>query len=270
MIPTYDNPDTVRAVAEAVAAHLPVVVIDDGSAEAGRAAVEALGRDGVAEVRHRQQNGGKGAAVTTGFQVAAELGYSHALQVDADGQHALADIPTFVAAAREAPAALVLGAPVFDESAPRSRLIGRQITRFWTNIETFGRVIDDPMCGFRVYPLAAACAVAPRCGTRMDFDIEVAVRLVWAGLPVINLPTQVHYPEDGVSHFDLWRDNLRISWMHSRLVVESWVRGLGRVITPRSRRSRGPDPRAARRAQPKTGARSGPRRDTARDQVRDA
>jgi len=228
VIPTYDNPDTVRAVVEVVRALLPVIVVDDGSAGPGRAVVEAIGADGLATVHHRAQNGGKGAAVTTGFELAQAQGYTHALQIDADGQHALEDIPMFIDAARARPLALVLGAPVYDHSAPKGRLIGRQITRFWTNIETYGRVIDDPMCGFRVYPLGPACEVAPRCGQRMDFDIEVAVRLVWAGLPVVNLPTRVRYLEGGVSHFDLVRDNLRISWMHSRLAVRSWVRLLTR------------------------------------------
>jgi polyprenyl-phospho-N-acetylgalactosaminyl synthase len=229
VIPTYDNPDTVRAVVEQVRGSLPVIVVDDGSAAPGRAVVEALGREGLAHVFHRPQNGGKGAAVTTGFELAKELGYTHALQVDADGQHALDDIPSFIDAARAQPSALILGAPVYDQSAPRGRLIGRQITRFWTNIETYGRVIDDPMCGFRVYPVAPACKLAQRCGKRMDFDIEIAVRLVWAGLPVVNLPTKVRYPEGGVSHFDLVGDNLRISWMHSRLVMLSWLR----LLVPR-------------------------------------
>ena len=224
VIPTYDNPDTVREVVVAVREHLPVIVVDDGSAAEGRAAVDAIGAEGLAQIHHREQNGGKGAAVTTGFMLAREAGYSHALQVDADGQHALGDIPRFIEAAREQPEALILGAPVYDESAPKGRLIGRKITQFWTNIETYGRVIDDPMCGFRVYPVEAACEVAPRCGMRMDFDIEVAVRLVWHGLSVVNLPTQVVYHEGGVSHFNYFSDNVRISWMHSRLVATSWFR----------------------------------------------
>ena len=224
LIPTYDNPDTVRAVVVAVGEHLPVIVVDDGSAAAGRRAVEAIGVEGLAQVHHRAQNGGKGAAVTTGFELARAAGYTHALQVDADGQHALEDIPRFIETARAQPEALILGAPIYDESAPKGRLFGRKITQFWTNIETYGRVIEDPMCGFRVYPVGPACEVAPRCGERMDFDIEVAVRLVWLGLPVVNLPTQVRYHEGGVSHFHLFSDNVRISWMHSKLVMTSWAR----------------------------------------------
>jgi glycosyltransferase involved in cell wall biosynthesis len=237
VIPTYDNPDTIRAVVEQVRAVMPgmaIIIVDDGSAAPGRAVVDALAREGLAIVHHRARNGGKGAAVTTGFELAHAHGYTHALQVDADGQHALEDIPRFLEAARAQPFALILGAPIYDASAPKGRLIGRQITRFWTNIETYGRVIDDPMCGFRVYPVAPALEIARRCGRRMDFDIEIAVRLVWEGLPIVNLPTKVRYLEGGVSHFHLIQDNVRISWMHSRLVVRSWLR----FLAPRRRASR--------------------------------
>lgn len=234
LIPTYDNPKTVRAVVMAVREHLPgVVVVDDGSGPEGRAEVAALAAEGLAVAVHRAHNGGKGAAVKTGFAEAHARGFTHALQVDADGQHELSDIPRLLAAAKAAPSALILGAPIYDESAPKSRLIGRQITRFWTNIETWGRVIEDPMCGFRVYPLAAALA-AGRTGDRMDFDVEIAVKIAWTGAPVVNLPTRVRYPEGGVSHFDLLWDNVRISWMHSRLAVQAmlwrpWV-VLGRKV----------------------------------------
>jgi glycosyltransferase involved in cell wall biosynthesis len=236
LIPTYDNPATVRSVVERVRAYVPdVVVVDDGSGPAGRAAVEALGRDGLAQVTRRPQNGGKGAAVKTGFAFAHALGYTHALQVDADGQHMLEDIPRFLATARAQPEALVLGAPQYDHTAPKGRLIGRQITLFWTRVEVGRGVITDPMCGFRVYPLPAALA-APRTGDRMDFDIEIAVRMAWMGVPIVNLPTAVRYlarEEGGVSHFHMLRDNLRIAWMHTRLAMTAILvrpvqRALGR------------------------------------------
>lgn len=237
LIPTYDNPRTVRAVVERVRAHVPeVVVVDDGSGPEGAAAVAALGRDGLARVTRRARNGGKGAAVKTGFAFARELGFTHALQVDADGQHALEDIPRFLATAQASPQALVLGAPRYDASAPKGRLIARKITLFWTDVEAGRGTITDPMCGFRVYPLDAALA-APRTGDRMDFDIEIAVRMAWMGVPIINLPTKVRYlarDEGGVSHFHLLRDNLRIGWMHTRLSMTAllWrplLRLLGRA-----------------------------------------
>jgi polyprenyl-phospho-N-acetylgalactosaminyl synthase len=220
LIPTYDNPRTLRAVVERVRAQVAdVVVVDDGSAEPGRREAARLAEDGLARVTRRARNGGKGAAVKTGFRFAHELGYTHALQVDADGQHALADIPRFLEAAARAPEALILGAPIYDHTAPRGRLVGRKITLFWTRVEAGRDVIADPMCGFRVYPLAAALA-APRTGDRMDFDIEIAVRMAWMGVPIVNLPTKVRYlsrEEGGVSHFRMFRDNVRISWMHTRL-----------------------------------------------------
>ncbi|MGI5860840.1 MAG: glycosyltransferase family 2 protein [Myxococcales bacterium] len=227
LIPTYNNPATIRSVVERVRRHLAdVVVIDDCSADEGKQAVEALARDGLTHTHRRERNGGKGAAVKTGFEVADRLGFTHALQVDADGQHALDDIPRFIEAARQKPESLVLGAPVFDETVPKARLKARQITIFWTNLETGGKVIEDPMCGFRVYPLKAALAAGAR-GDRMDFDPEIAVRMVWDQVPVINLPTKVRYlsaEEGGVSHFKMFRDNALISWMHTRLVATAMAR----------------------------------------------
>ncbi len=240
LIPTYNNPRTVREVVLRVREHLPdVVVIDDGSADEGRRAVEGLAAEGLAHTHRRASNGGKGAAVKTGFQVAHALGYTHALQVDADGQHDLSDIPKMLQAARERPEALILGAPIYDASAPKGRLVARKITLFWTDFEAGRGVIADPMCGFRVYPLAAALQVG-RTGDRMDFDIEVAVKIAWLGVSVINVPTKVRYltaSEGGVSHFRMVEDNLRISWLHTRLsfqrvMVLPWVRLLRRLRRP--------------------------------------
>ena len=230
LVPTYDNPATLRRVVERIRVFVPeVVVVDDGSGAEARAVVDALGAEKLAHVHHREENGGKGAAVKTGFAVAQKLGFSHAVQIDADGQHAIEDLPRFLEAAERQPDALVLGAPVFDASVPKSRLRARQITCFWTNLETGGKVIEDPMCGFRVYPLEAALAAGAK-GDRMDFDPEIAVRLHWMGLPIVNLPTRVHYvtrEEGGVSHFQMFWDNVRISWMHTRMVCRAIARIFG-------------------------------------------
>jgi glycosyltransferase involved in cell wall biosynthesis len=226
LIPTYDNPATIRQVVERVRERLSdVIVIDDGSGPEGRAAVEAIGRDRLARVVHRARNGGKGAAVKTGFAAALEAGFTHALQIDADGQHNLDDIPAFLAAAQQHPEAAILGCPNFDKSVPWARLAGRQLTIGLIRIQTGGRQIVDPMCGFRVYPLAAVVGLS--AGDHMDFDIEVAVRLVWRGVPILNLPTKVRYfskAEGGVSHFHMFGDNVKITWMHLRLLAGAAVR----------------------------------------------
>lgn len=218
LVPTYDNPDTVRSVVERLRAHVDdVIVVDDGSGPEGRAACEAIARDGLAVVIHRERNGGKGAAMKTGLEEAHRRGFTHALQIDADGQHALDDVPKLLAASRAEPGALVLGDPVFDDSAPRSRRTARKITTFWVALEAGRGVIGDALCGFRVYPVQPALAVRAR-GNAMDFDPEIAVLLSWC-CPVINVTTHVRYPEGGVSHFRVFRDNVFISWMHARVCV---------------------------------------------------
>lgn len=235
LVPTYNNPATVRDVVVRARTHLAeVVVVDDGSGPEARAVLDALAAEGLAHLHRRARNGGKGAAVKDGFRAAEALGYTHALQVDADGQHSLDDIPRFLDAARARPEALVLGQPLFDESAPKARRAGREITRFWTNVEAGGPVIADPMCGFRVYPIGAAIASNTR-GDAMDFDPEIAVRMVWSGTPVINLPTRVRYiarADGGVSHFRMVRDNALISWMHTRLMLTR----IARMFVPSRKR----------------------------------
>ncbi|MEM7408742.1 MAG: glycosyltransferase family 2 protein [Myxococcota bacterium] len=229
LIPTYDNPETIRGVVERAAGFgPPVLVIDDGSGPHARQLLEAIAADGLAQVERRDTNGGKGAAVKTGFVAAAAAGHTHALQVDADGQHDLDDIPRFLDEARDHPDALILGYPVFDETQPAGRAFARQISVFWVNREVGTGVIRDPQCGFRVYPLAAAMA-AEAGGDHMEFDQELPVRMAWAGVPIRNLATRVRYlaPEEGgVSHFDLLRDNLRISWLHTRLSIRAGLAGL--------------------------------------------
>jgi len=221
IIPVYNHGAAVGATLAAVAAHgLPVYLVDDGSDAATAKVLDQLvAATPQARLLRRVANGGKGAAVMSGMRAAFADGHSHALQVDADGQHALADIPGFLAAARANPQALICGVPEYDASVPRGRLYGRYATHVWVWIETLSLDIKDSMCGFRVYPLGPTHRLIDeaRLGARMDFDIEVLVRLFWRGVRIVNRPTRVTYPEGGVSHFQPLRDNLRISWLHTRL-----------------------------------------------------
>ncbi len=235
VVPSLDNPRTVRGVVERLAARLPVVLVDDGSGPDGAAAcVVAAEHERVTLVRF-EENRGKGAAVGAGFREADRRGFTHALQVDADAQHDLDRVEPFLEAAAAAPDALVLGYPVYDASAPRSRVIGRKVTAFWVAVELGDRTrIRDAMIGFRVYPLAASLATPIR-SARMGFDIEIAVRMARRGVPIVNLPVAVRYPpaeEGGVSHFRPLRDNLAFCALHTRLCVggtfSAIVRGLGR------------------------------------------
>lgn len=222
VIPVYNHGRTVAATVAALAEHgLPIYLVDDGSEAATAQVLDGLaGLAGIHLVR-RPRNGGKGAAVMDGFRAAWRDGRSHALQVDADGQHALGDVAGFLAASRAAPDKVICGVPEYDASVPKGRLYGRYVTHFWVWVETLSLDIRDSMCGFRVYPLAATHRLIEEVaiGRRMDFDTEILVRLFWRGIGLINRPTRVIYPADGVSHFRMLRDNLRISWMHTRLVA---------------------------------------------------
>lgn len=241
LVPTYDNPRTVEQVVRGVGAFVePVLLVDDGSGPEGRAACEAVARAGLAQLIVREKNGGKGAAVKTGLAHAKGLGFTHVVQVDADGQHDLGRIPSLLAAAARDPAALVLGHPEYDETAPRVRLVARRFTQFWIELETKPGLIQDAMVGFRVYPVEATLAAGAQ-GDRMDFDVEITVRMAWAGVPIVNVPVKVRYltkSEGGVSHFQPFWDNLRFSWLHTRLCTTLFFRWLGRRMwKPRASRS---------------------------------
>lgn len=222
IVPVYNHEHAIAAVLDGLLPHgLRCVLVDDGSAPACAAELQRLARlhpDQVVLVTHAV-NQGKGGAVMTGFSKAAELGCTHALQVDADGQHNLDDVQAFLAQSRAQPQALIVGCPVYDESVPKGRLYGRYATHVWVWINTLSLQIKDSMCGFRVYPLAPVLALMRRraLGRRMNFDIEILVRLYWDGVAMVNLPTKVGYPADGVSHFRVWMDNVLISRLHATL-----------------------------------------------------
>jgi len=225
LIPSY-NPgplvyETVRAARTNWA---PVWVVVDGSTDGTLEGLRTLAHeDPDLRVIVMERNCGKGAAVLRGIEIALSEGYTHALTMDSDGQHPADRIPEFMARSQAEPDALILGDPIFDASAPKIRLRGRRISNWWANLETLWAGIGDSLFGFRVYPMAELAAVmrAHPWMRRFDFDPEAAVRLVWRGAPPVNVPAAVRYlkPEEGgVSHFNYWRDNVLLTWMHIRLV----------------------------------------------------
>ena len=228
LIPIYNHRGSIRATVERLQQYaLQIFIVDDGSDEATRQVLATLAAD-FARVRlfRLPQNSGKGAAVMRGMREALAAGFTHALQIDADGQHDTNDVPRFLELGAANPQALICGKPVYDASVPKGRLYGRYLTHFWVCVETLDLSATDSMCGFRLYPLVASCALINRVQlpSRMDFDIEILVRLAWAGLAFRIVDTRVIYPEDGVSHFDMLRDNLRISKMHTRLTCGMLLR----------------------------------------------
>lgn len=238
LIPSYNHHQKVPAICRALFdLQLPVILVDDASDQVSAESLTLVAADDrICLVRHAT-NQGKGGAVMTGIRKAHELGYSHVLQVDADGQHALEDIPRMLEQARRYPQQVISGQPSYDASIPKGRKYGRYITHFWVWVETLSFSIRDAMCGFRVYPVSPCLKLMEdkTLGRRMDFDIEILVRLYWRKVPTRFVRTRVTYPQDGSSHFQPLQDNLRISWLHTRLFFGMLWRApvlLGRKLLP--------------------------------------
>jgi glycosyltransferase involved in cell wall biosynthesis len=236
LIPSYNTGAQVLAtVAAARAQWSPVWVVVDGSTDGTGAQLQALAdQDSGLRVWVLPHNQGKGAAVLHGLEQALAQGFSHVLTMDADGQHPAHLIAPFMHQSQQRPDTMVLGRPVFDASAPLLRVRGRKVSNAWANLETLGAGIGDSLYGFRVYPAAALAGVmqGQRWMRRFDFDPEAVVRLAWRGVKPVNLDAPVKYlsaEEGGVSHFHYGRDNLLLSWMHTRLMIEFSLRLPGLV-----------------------------------------
>jgi len=226
LLPSYNaGPLLTATVQEALRYWSPVWVVIDGSDDGSTGLVQELAaREARVRVIVRPRNGGKGAAIATGVEAALAAGFTHVLTMDSDGQHPADHIPEFMQASALRPGALILGRPVFGPEVPLARLYGRKISTLLARIQVLGGGIGDPLFGFRVYPAAALDQTlrATRFARGFDFDHEAAVRLVWAGVPTLNLPAPCRYlaaTEGGVSHFNYLRDNLALACLHLRLFI---------------------------------------------------
>lgn len=231
LIPSYNTGGRVlQTVWNARQIWQPVWVVVDGSTDGTLEALRALARDdSQIRVLALPRNQGKGAAILHGLRQAEAAGYTHAMTMDADGQHPTDKIREFMAASAAHPDAFILGRPVFDAGAPRVRVHGRKLSNWCAELETLGAGIGDTLYGFRVYPIAPLREIMERQPwmRRFDFDAEAAVRLCWRGVRPINLAAPVRYfrpDEGGVSHFRYLRDNAILAWMHARLILEGLVR----------------------------------------------
>lgn len=235
VVPTYNHHLRLGEVVSGLRAQgLDVIIVDDGSAAPTAAATNAIAAgDAAVSVVRLSPNQGKGGAVMAGFRAAIERGYSHALQIDADGQHDPSIACLFLDRGRARPDLLISGVAVYDDSVPALRKYGRYLTHVCVWIETASLGISDSMCGYRLYPLAPMARLLDRFsfGTRMDFDIEVLVKAHWSGIPAENMPVHVVYPPDNSSNFRALRDNVRISWMHTRLLAQAPFRLLARAFS---------------------------------------
>ena len=221
IIPVYNHGKLLQTNIESIMAYgLQIILINDGSNTETSKILTKIANENEKIILHNfSKNQGKGAALTKGFFIAFENGFTHALQIDADGQHNISDIPTFIKLSENNPKSLINGCPIYDQSVPKSRLYGRKITNFWVAIETISFDIKDAMCGFRIYPLESTISILKnyQISRGMGFDIEIIVLLYWGGIKIINQPTKVIYPLNGSSNFKMFRDNLQISLLHTKL-----------------------------------------------------
>ncbi len=228
LIPHYNHSQQLSAfLPQLISAGVPCVIVDDGSRNNE---IEFLQKS-IASFPQihlflQRRNRGKGGAVKAGFYHARSLGFTHAIQIDADGQHDVGDINEFIRISSQHPSAIICGKPVFDDSAPKARLYGRKVTDFWVAVETLSLKIKDGLCGFRVYPLNDIERILDHyfVGSRMDFDTELLVKAVWLNIPLIFIKTKVIYPDTNISHFNYWRDNLLLIKLHSRLMFGMMIR----------------------------------------------
>jgi glycosyltransferase involved in cell wall biosynthesis len=220
LIPVYNHhKGLVKVLAKLASKDVDCLLVDDGSDKDCKEALQAMAEQYTWVTLFRlETNQGKGTAVCFGLKKAQELGFSHALQVDADGQHDLDDLEQFYQLSKQHPNAIISGERIYS-TVPKNRRYGRMLTDVWVWINTLSLSIKDSMCGYRLYPLEPTLAVMQRfnIGKRMDFDTDMIVKCYWQGLEVYHVPTNIVYSEDIDSHFDLWRDNLRITRMHSLL-----------------------------------------------------
>lgn len=231
LIPSYNpGPKVFETVRAARQQWNPVWVVIDGSTDGTTERLQQMAADDAGlQVVALPENVGKGAAVLHGLEQAAARGFTHALTMDADGQHPAQLIPAFMAESLRQPDCMVLGMPIFDASAPSLRVKGRQVSNWWANLETLWAGIGDSLFGFRVYPIAPLRAVmrGQRWMRRFDFDPEAVVRLCWRGVKPVNVAAPVRYfttEEGGISHFRYLRDNTLLTWMHTRLFLGFAVR----------------------------------------------
>lgn len=226
VIPVYNHGAALESVVkQLVQYNFPIIVIDDGNDEKNKAYINDIAaRYPLITLLVHPKNKGKGEAMKTGVRKANEMGLTHILQIDSDGQHDAGQIPQFLELSKQNPKAVICGYPEYDASAPRHRVIGRKISNAWIHIVSFttSKQVRDALIGFRIYPVAPYCKILRRhsiIDTHMGYDIDILVHLLWLNVPVISEVVKVSYPADGVSNFRLIRDNLHISLTYARLCI---------------------------------------------------
>lgn len=229
IIPVYKHGSTLEKVVSSLAHYnYPIIVVDDGNDQANKDFIAAVDQKyDLVHLVTRPKNGGKGRAMTDGVLKAHELGLTHIMQVDSDGQHDVAQCDLFLSESEKNPEALICAYPEYDESVPKARLNGRKIANGWVHIVTLSNEIIDALIGFRVYPIAPYYQLIKShaiIDSHMGYDTNILVRYSWKNIPIISHPVKIRYPEDGISTFRLFRDNGHIALTYARLCIGMIIR----------------------------------------------
>lgn len=229
VIPVYNHGNTLESVVQNLLPYdFPIIIVDDGNNEENKALIRKVDEKyPLVTLVTREKNGGKGCAFFDGLYKAKEIGLTHVLQIDSDGQHDSSKVNRFIELSKENSEAIICGCPEYDSSAPKTRVNGRKVANGWIHIVTLSNKIKDGMIGFRIYPVDSMIKVKNRTlymDGRMGFDIEVLVRMCWAKVPIVCEPVKVFYPEDGISNYRYFRDTVRISFTYARLCIGMIVR----------------------------------------------
>lgn len=234
IIPTYNNPKTIKGVAFDVLEHgYTPIIVDDGS----DTPIEDLFSDaqkGVLYILRHAQNRGKGAAIITGIQKAKDLGHTYAATIDGDGQHLASEIAKLLKVYQEG--AITIGARNFNlEHVPNGSKFGRWFSNFWACWDT-GFEITDSLSGFRIYPTSILDLEIHT--TRFDWEMEVLVRHADAGGFINEAEIECYYPtpEERVSHFKKFGDTMAIVWVHIQILPFKWPRFILEKITGKKRK----------------------------------
>lgn len=225
IIPYYNHPKKIKKLCNRLLEdRLHILVVNDGSSQKNRKVLDEI--DNI-EILDLEKNGGKGYALKAGFKYLKEHNFTHALQIDADFQHDVNDVKSFLNLYKSNPNSFICGSPIYDKDIPKSRLYGRKITNFWIQVNTLGGIKRDGMCGFRLYPLnILSNTILKVKSNSMDFDTDILVRAFWDSVDILWIDTRIKYTKDGVSHFRTFRDNVLISRMHAKL----FFRLLGMIL----------------------------------------
>lgn len=206
-----------------------IIVVNDGSTDDTEVVLQKQSLP--ITIVSYEKNRGKGHALVAGFREAKRMGFTHAITIDADGQHFADDIPTLQEALATNQKGIIVGCRnLTEENMPRQNTFANKFSNFWFRLQTSIN-LPDTQSGYRLYTLSSLCGLG-MITSRYEAELELLVYAAWAGVNITSVPVRVYYPpeEERVSHFRPVYDFTRISILNTILCVLAVVYGYPRLI----------------------------------------